>query len=409
MADLLHFDSYVILLLVGGVAALGAGILPRLLSNRPLSFPIIYVAAGLLLFLAVPALTPPNVFEQGLMIERITEFGVIVSLMGAGLKIDRPVGWHSWQTTWRLLAITMPLSILLAAILGWWVIGFAPATALLLGAVIAPTDPVLAADVQVGPPGEGHEHDVRFALTSEAGLNDALAFPFTNAAIALLVVGGVSWVGEWLLVDVVYKLAVGLAMGWLVGRLLGRLVFSHQSETRLASHSEGFIALAATLVSYAATEVVGGYGFLAVFVAAITLRSAEHDDRYHEVLHDFAEQVERLVAVGLLVGLGAAVAGGLLRSLTWQGALVAVLLILVVRPLSGWLAMLGTTLPRGERAVVAFFGIRGVGSVYYLAHALEQAEFQQTGLLWSVVVLVILLSVMVHGISVSPIMRRVDP
>jgi NhaP-type Na+/H+ or K+/H+ antiporter len=197
-------------------------------------------------------------------------------------------------------------------------------------------------------------------------------------------------------------------VGLVIGRGLAHLAFRRDAVTRLASHSEGFVALAATLVSYGATEVVGGYGFLAVFVAAVTLRQAEQDDEYHQVLHDFAEQVERLLAVGLLVGLGAAVAGGLLAPLDWRSVLVAVLLVLLVRPVAGWVGLLGSGLPKGERVAVAFFGIRGIGSLYYLAHALEEAEFTGADALWALVALVILISLVLHGVSVSPVMRRLD-
>lgn len=409
MADLLEFDPYVLFVLVAGIAVLGAAILPRLLSEQPLSYPVIYVLAGLVLFSVVPGLLAPDPFAQGEVIEHLTELGVVVSLMGAGLKIDRRVGWRSWTTTWRLLAITMPLSIVAAALLGWWIVGFVPATAMLLGAVFAPTDPVLASDVQVGPPGEGEEHDVRFALTSEAGLNDALAFPFTYAAIAMAAAGGgVAWLGDWLAVDVAYKLTVGFVVGLAVGRLLGRLAFSRMPQTRLAEHSEGFIALAATLVSYGAAEMVGGYGFLAVFVTACALRSVERHDRYHEVLHDYAEQTERLLAVALLVGFGAAVAGGVLGALTPAAVLVALLLVFVVRPAAGMIALVRSPLRPGERIAVAFFGIRGIGSVYYLAYALQEESFEEAEALWALVALVILISVVVHGAAVTPVMRRVE-
>ncbi|HUG86270.1 MAG TPA: cation:proton antiporter [Euzebya sp.] len=409
MPDLLEFDPYVLFVLVAGLAALGAAVLPRLLAEQPLSYPIVYVVVGATLFRFVPGLVPPDLFSHGEVVEHLTELGVIVSLMGAGLKIDRRIGWRSWSSTWRLLAITMPLSIIAVALLGWWVVGFAPASALLLGAVLAPTDPVLASDVQVGPPGEGEEHDVRFALTSEAGLNDALAFPFTNAAIAMAAAGGgVAWVGEWVAVDVVYRLAIGFVVGVAVGRLVGHLAFSRRTQTRLAEHSEGFIALAATLVSYGAAEMVEGYGFLAVFVTACTLRSVERDDRYHEVLHDFAEQTERLLAVGLLVGFGAALAGGVLRVLTPSMVLLALLLIAVVRPATGLVALTRSPLRRGERIAVSFFGIRGIGSIYYLAHAMQEQDFQGANALWALVALVIMISVIVHGAVATPVMRRIE-
>ncbi|HYH30496.1 MAG TPA: cation:proton antiporter, partial [Pseudonocardia sp.] len=153
-----------------GVGALLAGLLPRLLADRPLSMPIVFLGLGMAVFALVDALPNPDPMRHPGVTERITEIALIVALMGAGLKLDRPIGLRSWSSTWRLLAIAMPLTIAATAVLGWWWIGLAPAAALLLGSALAPTDPVLASDVQVGRPGGGEdeEDEVRFALTSEA-------------------------------------------------------------------------------------------------------------------------------------------------------------------------------------------------------------------------------------------------
>lgn len=404
-------DPYTLTLAFVGAAILGAAVLPLLLAGRPLSFPIIYVALGMAVFalpLRLPAADP---LAEGDLVERMTELVVIVALMGAGLKIDRTIGWASWRTTRRLLVVTMPLTIAGVAILGWWAIGLAPAAALLLGAVLAPTDPVLAGDVQVGPPGGEAEDEVRFGLTSEAGLNDGLAFPFTNAAIAMAGAGsaGVSaWLGGWILDDVVAKLAIGLVAGIAGGRAVGAVLFRLPTTRRIAESTEGFVALATTLLVYGLAELCHGYGFVAVFVAACVLRNHERDHDYHEVLHASSESVERLVSAALLVLLGGAVVDGALAPLTPQGAALGLVVVLLVRPIAGWLALLGTTMPQSERWALAFFGIRGVGSVYYLAHALNEAEFADADQLWAIVALVILVSVLVHGVSAAPLMKRVD-
>src|SRR6056297_188561 len=178
--------AYEAALLVAGIAIFGAVVLPRVLSDKPMSFPLIYVVAGIALFSLPLGVEIPDPVEHGDLAERLTEFVVIIALTGAGLKLDRPFEWRAWSSTWRLLAITMPLTILATALLGWGVLGTLVPTAVLLGAVVAPTDPVLASDVQATPPTEGmdeeidpeeQEGEVRFALTSEAGLNDGLAFP----------------------------------------------------------------------------------------------------------------------------------------------------------------------------------------------------------------------------------------
>jgi sodium/hydrogen antiporter len=394
-----------------GVGALLAGILPRVLERRPLSMPIAFLALGMLVFALPLGLPDPNPLAHPKLTEHLTEIGVIVALMGAGLKIDRPLSRRAWASSWRLLAIAMPVTIAAMAFLGWWWVGLAPAAAMLLGAALAPTDPVLASDVQVGEPTdeEDSEDEVRFALTSEAGLNDGLAFPFVYAAIGMATVAGMGWAGEWALMDVLVKGVIGVGGGLLIGKLLGKLFFRAKRESlRLARHSEGFLALAATFLAYGLVEVAGGYGFLAVFVAARGIRAAERSHDYHQVLHDFAEQTERLLTVMLLLLFGGAVVGGLLAPLTWPAAVAGLALILVIRPLSGFLSLRGGPGRTAEHWVIAAFGIRGIGSFYYLSYAMTHADFAGVDLLWATVGFVVLVSVVLHGIAVTPVMRLLD-
>lgn len=396
-----------------GVGALLAGLLPRLLAERPLSMPIVFLGLGMIVFAVLPDLPDPDPLQHPEIAERLTEVGVIVALMGAGLKLDRPIGWRTWASTWRLLAIAMPLTIAATALLGWWWVGLAPAAALLLGSSLAPTDPVLASDVQVGEPGghEEEEDEVRFALTSEAGLNDALAFPFVYAAIAMATMGPdpAGWIGEWVLTDVLLKIAVGVIGGIVVGRALGRLFFRTRSETlHLASHAEGFIALAATFLAYGLTEVAGGYGFLAVFVCARSIRATERSHDYHQVLHDFVEQIERLLTVLLLVLFGGAVVRGLLAPLGWSTVGVALAVVLLVRPLTAWLALRGGPGSPQEKTAISVFGIRGIGSFYYLAYATAEVPFAGAEQLWAIAGLVVVVSVVGHGVTATPIMQRLD-
>jgi NhaP-type Na+/H+ or K+/H+ antiporter len=403
-------DPYIVLLTGLGVVILAIAWLPMLLRNVPLSLPIFCVLLGIGLFMMPGTGPDPNFLTQSSFVERITEMVVIIALLGAGLKLDRPVGWKNWRTTWLLLGVTMPLSILGIALLGMWWLSLSLPAAILLGAVLAPTDPVLAADIQVGPPRSGGEDEVRFSLTSEAGLNDGLAFPFTNLAIAMAASGVVPgwWTVEWLAVDVIWKLAAGLVVGWAVGRLLGWLAFRLPAEMRIADTQEGLAALGITLVSYGVTELVHGYGFLAVFVAAVTLRHEERSHDFHDSLHTFSEQIEKLLMMVVLVLFGGAIAGGLLSALTWEAMFAGLVFVFLVRPVAGLIALTGSGLPMSERFVIGLFGIRGIGSFYYLAYAVNHSALGEREILWAVTGFVVMCSILIHGMTVTPVMNRLD-
>jgi NhaP-type Na+/H+ or K+/H+ antiporter len=395
------------------LALTGAGLLialvvwlPLVVRRLPLSLPILSIGLGLLLFTLPLGTPPPLPQDHPVLIEHLAEIVVLVALMGAGLKIDRPFHLRRWAVTWRLLGLAMPLTILGIAGLGVWGLGLPLAVALLLGGALAPTDPVLAGDVQVGPPRSGPEDEVRFGLTSEAGLNDGLAFPFIHLAITLAVVG--AGLGEWLAWDVAWRIGVGLGLGWLVGWLFGWMTFHVSPAHALARTGDGVIAFAATFLSYGVAEMAQGYGFLAVFVTALAYRHAHRQHDFHATMHALTEQVERLAMMAMLLLFGGALAGGLLAPLTWGDVAVALAVLLVVRPVAGWISLAGLRLPQRERLVLAFFGIRGIGSIYYLAYGANRMELAEPGRLWALVGLVVLLSVLVHGLSVTPIMRHLD-
>ncbi len=411
----MELDPVGLLYLAGGLAMLVAALLPRLLGRAPISMPMIFVGAGMAAFALFPDLPDPDPVQHSSFALHLTEICVIVSLMGAGLAINRAFHWRTWSTTWRLLAVTMPLSIAAVAFLGWWGLGLGVASAILLAAALAPTDPVLASEVQVSEPlteDEGSDDDeARFAITSEAGLNDGLAFPFTYAAIAISIAGLApsGWLGEWLLLDVVWRLGVGVLVGLAVGWILRRLVFSSFSERHgFTRKADGFIALAATFLAYGAAEVAEGYGFVAVFVCACTIRAAERTHGLHAVLHTFVEQIERLLTVVVLILLGGAIARGILESLTVPDVLLAAAILLLIRPLTGWIALMGGKTGPRERSVIAFFGVRGVGSLFYIAYGLQNGDFPGGDRLWAIVTVVILGSILIHGVAASPTMILLD-
>lgn len=403
-------DAYILTLTGFGLLTALVVWLPLVLKKLPLSLPILCIALGAALF-SIPQITLrplPLLYPE--ITERFTEFVVIIALMGAGLKIDRVFRWHDWAVTWRLLAITMPTSILAITLLGFWALGLPWAIALLLGASLAPTDPVLASDIQVGPPKAGDEDEVRFGLTSEAGLNDGLAFPFVHLAIVLAAAAGTTqpWIGEWLTYRVLWEVGAGIGGGWLIGRLFGWLTFHVSAESKLAQTGDGLIALAATCVSYGFTEIIHSYGFLAVFVTALTFRSTHREHDFHHDMHDVTEQIERLAMMVLLLLFGGALVSGLLSPVTWADIGAALIILLIIRPLAGLTGLVGLKADRTEKLTLAFFGIRGVGSIYYLAFGLNHIDQANGDRLWGLVGLVVLFSIVLHGLTVTPIMRSLD-
>ena len=402
-----EFSPYHIFLVLLGIGLMAAYWLPRFVSGREPAASALVIVAGLLVSLAIPELRPlldPTVHPTAW--EHAAEIVVIISLFATGLRIDRVVASRRWLPTVYLLLIGMPICIALVAFLGTVVAGMTLAGAVLLGAVLAPTDPVLAGDVQVGPPLEGGEHPVRFTLTTEAGLNDGLAFPFVYLALAIAASGtGAEVFGEWLWRDVGYRILVGGLGGAGVGWLLGRILFGWPRRNPLADTESGVIALAGVIAAYGLTELAEGYGFIAAFIAGITLRQAEAGHAFHTRLHGFSDNIEHALTALLLIGLGAALPV-LLPALTMAGAAIGLALIFVVRPVFGWLA-LGKVMPRTrERAVVAFYGVRGVGSIYYLAYAATHVELVDIAELWAIIAFTVLVSTVVHGFTAGVALEK---
>jgi len=413
---------------VAGGSLLLAVVLPDLLHRWAVSAPMVLVGVGMLLGLTpLPDDLPLDPQQNRAAIEHVTELVVIVALMGVGLALDRPLrprelsSWTRWSATWRLLLLGMPLCIGAVWLLGWTA-GLAPAAALLLGAALAPTDPVLASDVQVaGPQTEGHEVDeddeVRFTLTSEAGFNDGLAFPFVYAAILLATEGSVGhWGLEWVGWYLVGKVVIGVVAGLVCGRVLASVAFRSRSRAlRLAERGESLLSLAALVTAYGVGEVAGGYGFLSVFVCAMSFRSAERTHDYHAAMHEVVERLERLLTLFVLLVLGIALTRGLLEALDRRGVVIGLGLILVIRPLAGWVSLTlrrpgrPPCLDARERWTVAFFGVRGVGSIYYLAYAAKEDDVLAADPLWSTIAFTVVASVLVHGVLAGPWLSRLQP
>jgi sodium/hydrogen antiporter len=387
------------------LALMGAGIilaywLPRFVSGREPAASALLIAFGFLAAWSTGNATTIDPVANPKPWEVVSELCVVIGLFGVGLRIDRLSARTLWIPTSRLLLIAMPVCIVLIAMAGWQIAGMTFAGALLLASVLAPTDPVLAGDVQVGPPLEGGEHPVRFALTTEAGLNDGLAFPFVYLALAIASAPSVSFdlVATWLARDVVYRIVVGGASGVLLGRLLGRMLFDWPSRNALANTNSAVTAVAGVLMVYGLTELVEGYGFIAAFVAGMTLRQSESKHEFHAKLHDFSQSIEHMLTSLLLLALGAATPV-LFVHLNWQGIGIGLALILIIRPLSAYVALQGAMARSRERAVVAFYGVRGIGSIYYIGYACSHVDMIDEPQLWATVAFTIIASTVIHGFT----------
>jgi NhaP-type Na+/H+ or K+/H+ antiporter len=407
---LFGFEAYHIALATFGAAIIVAFWLPRLFSGREPAASALLIILGAAAFAIVPGMSQMwDPREAPKVWERLSELAVIVALFGTGLRIDRLTDYERWKPTVRLLVIAMPLTILAVAALGYWWAGMTVAGAILLGAVLAPTDPVLAGDVQVGPPTEGGEHPVRFTLTTEAGLNDGLAFPFVYLGLLVgaqgFVLGDVAT--EWLPRDVIYRIAVGALSGGAVGWLLGKFLFAIPRNNPLADTASGVLSLAIVLVAYGATELLEGYGFVAAFVAGLALRRIEKHHEFHGKLHMFTEAIEHALTAILLLLVGG-VLPVLWPELDWVHVGIALALILVIRPVVGWITLAGTNLGGRARFVVGAYGVRGIGSIYYLGYATSHLAFVNEGQLWATIALTILLSTVVHGLTAGAAVERVE-
>jgi len=396
-------DIYILDLLVIGLLllliTLGSGWIDRL----PISYALIYLVVGI-------ALSPYgfNLIQlrpDAKFLERITEFVVLISLFSCGLKMNRPLKAWAWNSTIRLIGFLMPLSIFAVAAIAHWGLQLNWGAAVLLGAILAPTDPVLASEVQLE--GLCDRDELRFGLTSEGGLNDALAFPFVYFGLRWLEDDNwQDWFVEWVAVDVVWAIAAGVIMGVVVARSIAWLDRRLQRYKPADELIEDFVALATILITYALTELVQGYGFAAVFVSGIVMqRHAANPDKSYSQLR-FISRLEKLAEVGAILMLGSLLRLEPIVRFALPALLIAGLLLFVIRPLGSWLSTIDSPIHPATRWLFGWFGIRGVGSLYYLTYSFGHGLKGDTGelLAWITFVTVVL-SVVLHGVSSTPLMK----
>jgi sodium/hydrogen antiporter len=396
-------DVYILDLLVIGLllllVTLGSGWIARL----PLSYALIYLVVGILL--SPYGFNLIRVRPETEFLERLTEFVVIVSLFSCGLKMTRPLKAWAWNSTIRLIGFLMPISIFGVAAVTHWLLGWGWGESILLGAILAPTDPVLASEVQLYDPQDKNE--LRFGLTSEGGLNDALAFPFVYFGLHWLKdENWQNWFKQWVAIDLLWAVAAGIGMGIVVAKLVLWLNKRLQKARPVDDLMEDFIALATILITYSLTEIVNGYGFLAVFVAGVMMQRRCPDPEQPISQLQFVERTEKLLEVGTILLIGALLRVEPILRFAGSAGLVVGLLLLVIRPIGTWISTIGAPLHPATRSLFGWFGIRGVGSLYYLTYALGEGLQGEIGeqIAW-ITFVTIIVSVIVHGVSTTPLMK----
>ena len=396
-------NSYILSLLIIGLLLLGVTLGSGWIDRLPLSYALIYLIVGIILGsygLGLIDVRPDTQF-----LERLTEFVVIISVFGCGLKINRPLKLWAWQSTIRLIGLLMPLSIGLIALLSHYALGMGWGAAVLLGAILAPTDPVLASEVQLAHVEDKDE--LRFALTSEGGINDSLAFPFVYFGIYWFKDPNLNnWFKNWVAIDLVWAIASGIVMGVLVAKAIVWIDRHVQKRRSADDIMEDFIAVSIVLLTYSLTEVINGYGFLAVFVAGLMVQRSyfcQQDKRMAQL--EFSEQIEKLLEVATIIVLGTVLLVEPMLKYVGQSLLIAGSIFLFVRPLGTWLSMIGSSLPKSTRSLMGWFGIRGIGSLYYMTYALGEGVTGSTAeqIAW-ITYTVVVLSIIAHGITAFPLM-----
>lgn len=400
----MSIDSYIWNLLVIGLLLLGVTLGSSWITRLPLSYALIYLTAGILLGpygVNLIDLKPGAEF-----LERLTEMVVLVSLFACGIKMNRPLNLVAWHSTIRLIGILMPLSIAAIAGISHFLLGLNWGAAILLGAILAPTDPVLASEVQLTHTNDRNE--LRFGLTSEGGLNDALAFPFVYFGLYWLKDSDWEhWFKAWAGIDLLWAIAAGILGGIVVAKTINTLDKRLRKAYGIEEEMEDLTAIATILLTYSLTEMINGYGFLAVFIAGVFVRRSRSldSDLKSAQLH-FTSLLEQLLEVGTILLLGALLRIEPLFTFGGQAALIAGALIFLIRPIATWISTIGDNLRPATRLLFGWFGIRGVGSLYYLCYALSEGIPEEVGtqLSW-IVFLTVTASVVLHGVSATPLMH----
>jgi sodium/hydrogen antiporter len=398
--------------LLVGVLLIAIALLGKLLDRLPVSPAMIYLFVGFALGPACFDALELHPMRELLLLETVTEIAVLIALFTVGIKMRVPIGDRRWGVPLRLATVSMLVTTLGIALAAMVLFGFDLGLAVALGAALAPTDPVLASEVQLRTPAD--RDSLRFGLTGEGGLNDGTAFPFVFLGLGLLGLHEMGFLGwRWISVDLVWGTVAGLGVGFLTGDALARGVRWMRARKRELVIFDEFLLLGVIALSYGAALAVHGLGFLAVFAAGLALRraddlSSESRDSAEKPpltpsMLNVNEQLERIAEVAIVLVVGAMISTGY-----WSvaGLALAALLFFVIRPLAVWAGLLGVPSGKVSRRLLGWFGIRGIGSVYYAVFiAGYEIDFGQAEELLACVFTVIAASIVIHGVSAAPLME----
>ena len=377
-----------------------------------------------------------NLLTHSEVLEVASEIAVIISLYAAGIKMRIPLASGRWKAPVLLASVTMMVTIGLTAAVATWIFGLSLPGAILLGAALAPTDPVLANKIQVERASD--DDRLRQSLTGESGLNDGTAFPFVLLAIGLsdprLHSLGRNF-ENWVLIDLLWKVTGGLLFGALAGFTLGKTILwlraRHESEKNEASGAEELLTMGLISVVYGVALALNTYAFLAVFAAAVFLRRIEMFDTRGEVSKPEADELdehdpnassqvallreqtavgsslERVAQVFLVVVIGVLLSTE--RLFNWQAWLFAFVMIGCIRPAAVLTTLYVRSITTAQRNLIAWFGIRGIGTLYYLAHAVssgvDASLSEEIATIIDCCVVTITLSIVLHGTTDTPLMN----
>jgi NhaP-type Na+/H+ or K+/H+ antiporter len=420
-------------ILVGGLLLL-MGLTHTLLKRSAVTSSIIYLAVGIIVGPTVLNLFHFNPLKQSALLEILTEVVVLISLFSAGVKMPTPFKLSSWQRPILLATSSMAITVMLVAAFTYYCLGLPIGACVLLGAILAPTDPVLATDIQTRH--HGDRDSLRFTLTSEAGMNDGSAFPFVMLGLALL---GLHEVGDfglsWLLIDVLWATIAAVAIGVAGGIGLAHIGWKLRRYPYQHDLLDDFLGLGLIGIVYGVSVMAHTWGFLAVFFAAVALRQTESklvkvaaankavlaltksglENQLEPNLEPsleptisegsllFKEHLERLSEVLLILLIGGSL---FLNSWSWKAVGIALFLFMIARPISVLIGLLGTTSNWRISGMAAWFGVRGIGSLYYLMYAIQHGLSKALALeLTQITLIVVTLSIMMHGITVKPLMN----